>query len=346
MENLPGTVDRPLLTGLGYVGLRSDRLQDWESFSCDFLGMQKADATSGRRAFRMDDHAQRLIVQEDQDADAYFGWETTDAGSLQRVAQRLDDARVSHRELTRIECAERQVAAGITLLDPDGHRVEVVYGSAMADSAFTPSRPISGFRTGGLGMGHAVLTSDNPEPMRTFYTEVLGFLLSDFTREPFEATFYHLNPRHHSLAIVRGPRTGIHHLMVELNNLDDVGQGYDIAQRRPEGIGVTLGRHSNDHMTSFYARTPSGFMVEYGWGGLTLDPVSWEPFELFEGPSLWGHDRDWLPPDLQQLAVDMRMQAARDGKQAPVHVHGTNYDTNDHLARWEQQGAATSTDRS
>jgi hypothetical protein len=53
--------------------------------------------------------------------------------------------------------------------------------------------------------------------------------------------------------------------MVELLSLDDVGQGYDIAGR-DDAVAYSLGRHSNDHMMSFYATSPSGFFVEYGWG--------------------------------------------------------------------------------
>ena len=53
--------------------------------------------------------------------------------------------------------------------------------------------------------------------------------------------------------------------MVEYNNLDDVGQGYDLVQFEENAIAYTLGRHTNDYMTSFYANTPSGFFVESGW---------------------------------------------------------------------------------
>ncbi len=72
-------------------------------------------------------------------------------------------------------------------------------------------------------------------------------------------------------------------------------------------IGTTLGRHTNDFMTSFYARTPSDFMIEYGWGGRSIDPDTWQPVEMTCGPSLWGHDRTWLPPD--QLAESRALRA-------------------------------------
>ena len=56
-------------------------------------------------------------------------------------------------------------------------------------------------------------------------------------------------------------------MMLELFSFDDVGQGYDLVQNDPDKIAVTLGRHSGDYVTSFYTWNPSGFMVEYGWGG-------------------------------------------------------------------------------
>ena len=71
--------------------------------------------------------------------------------------------------------------------------------------------------------------------------------------------------------------------MVELCYLDDVGQAYDIVLRKPEMIGTTLGRHVNDQMTSFYSWSPSKFLVEYGWGGRTIDPDTWTPHERRKG---------------------------------------------------------------
>jgi hypothetical protein len=47
---------------------------------------------------------------------------------------------------------------------------------------------------------------------------------------------------------------------------------------------------------------------------------NWQPVEMFDGPSLWGHDRVWLGPEDRKGASDMRMKAAREGKRAPVQV--------------------------
>ncbi len=156
--------------------------------------------------------------------------------------------------------------------------------------------------------------------MMAFYVDLLGFGLSDYIEKPFRAYFFHVNARHHSLAMIETGKSGMHHLMVELFSLDDVGQAYDIASTQEDRIGVTLGRHTNDFMTSFYAKSPSSFMIECGWGGREIDPSNWQPVEMFDGPSLWGHERVWLPPEDRELAREMRMRAAAEGRRAPVQV--------------------------
>ena len=208
--------------------------------------------------------------------------------------------------------------------DPAGNRLEVFYGAEMATDPFKPGRAISGFRTGPLGMGHVVLNVESIDRLLPFYTDTLGFHLSDFTLRPFKAYFLHLNPRHHSFAMVETGKNSIHHLMMELYMLDDVGQAYDLAQGEDGRIATTLGRHSNDFMTSFYAKTPSSFMVECGWGGRELG-ADWQPVEMTHGPSLWGHERVWLPEKDRTVARDMRLNAAREGLRAPVQVLDGNY---------------------
>jgi hypothetical protein len=108
--------------------------------------------------------------------------------------------------------------------------------------------------------------------------------------------------------------------MMELQGIDDVGQGYDLAQLEPGRVATTMGRHTNDHMVSFYVRSPSGFLIEYGWGGRNIDPQTWRATEMYSGPSLWGHERDWLPDEVKAEARRLRLKAAADGERAPLRI--------------------------
>ena len=311
------------LLSLGYVGVGAESPADWGQFGTTLLGMQRVDAGGGTLAFRMDDRRQRLFIDPEPGLRVY-GWEVADAAALDALAARLEAAGVPVRR--ERNAAQRLVTDLIAFTDPLGARHEAFHGPMLADAPFQPGRAISGFRTGPLGMGHVVLTVASVDAVLPFYLDVLGFCVSDWTPHPFKAWFLHLNPRHHSLALIETSRPGLHHLMVELYSLDDVGQGYDLAQGEPGCVGTTLGRHANDHMTSFYARTPSGFLVEYGWGGRSVDPATWQATECREGPSLWGHDRDWLSPQGRAEARAIRLHAAASGARAPVHVLPGNYD--------------------
>jgi hypothetical protein len=80
-------------------------------------------------------------------------------------------------------------------------------------------------------------------------------------------------------------------------------------------------------MTSFYARTPNEFLVEYGWGGRMVDPATWKPHEMTYGPSLWGHERTWLPAEQLAATRAIRAKAAADGLHMPVQVEDGNFAT-------------------
>jgi 2,3-dihydroxybiphenyl 1,2-dioxygenase len=309
------------LTALGYIGVRSARLNDWSSYATGLLGMQQVDRAGGVRAFRMDDRKQRLVVTGEQgEGLAFLGWEVADAAGLEALAARLDAQGVEVRRAQRSLADERHVADLIVFDDPAGNRLEVFHGPAVASDPFRPGRPISSFCTGPLGMGHAVLHVVEVEPLLHFYRDLLGFRVSDYGLKPYKLYFFHLNGRHHSFAIVGSGKRGLHHFMVELCSLDDVGQGYDLAQLDEGRVAYTLGRHTNDYMTSFYSHSPSGFFVEYGWAGRIIDPATWRPHETHDGPSFWGHERLYMEPEQRTRLREMRLSAAAKGMRAPLRV--------------------------
>ena len=54
-------------------------------------------------------------------------------------------------------------------------------------------------------------------------------------------------------------------------------------------------------------------MVEYGWGGQVIDDSTWKPFERKHGPSLWGHDRNWMSPEKREEARAALHRVRRSG---------------------------------
>ena len=178
----------------------------------------------------MDDRKQRVIVHTDEDeGPSFYGWEVADAAALDALAAHLEKSGVKVARGSRALADERRVKDLIVFADPIGNRLEVFHGAEVTTEPFKPGRSISGFRTGVLGMGHAVLTAERLEDVVPFYTEILNFKPTDYLLKPFKAYFFHINARHHSLAFIDTGKNGIHHMMFEVCYLDDVGQAYDLA---------------------------------------------------------------------------------------------------------------------
>ena len=306
------------ICALGYLGIRSDKMNDWSNFASKLIGMQQVDRAGKTLAFRMDDRKQRLIVSDEAgDTLSFMGWEVSEKSDLQHYAALLEAEGIAVEQGNADLCDRRFVNKLVYFYDPDGNRIELFHNPMLTTDPFEPGRSITGFNTEALGMGHAVLHIKDVDEMLAFYRDLLGFGVSDFGLSPYPMYFFHVNKRHHSLALLGTGQSGFHHFMVEYKHLDDVGQGYDIAQLQEGRIAYTLGRHTNDYTTSYYAHSPSGFFVENGWGGRLIDPATWEPHETFDGPSFWGHDRLYLPDDQRTVMRDMRMDAASRGLRAP-----------------------------
>ena len=285
---------------LGYIGWGVADLAAWDDLLHTVYGLQLQEhGKHDERHYRVDEHVRRLsLFQRDSDGVEYIGWEVDNESQLQEVEEQLVQYGVEVKRGTKELLEKRRVLGLILFEDRDGFASEVYYAAASDNAPFENSFGRSGFLTGPLGLGHAVINCKDLEDSAKFYTEALGFKLSDYVHWPDDtgdtakATFMHCNPRHHSLALVNesfGCSAGdFNHLMLEANSLDDVGRAYDIAVERKYPIALTLGYHSNDQMTSFYMHTPSGWLIEYGWGGLLIDEESWV-VKYFTSPKVWGH---------------------------------------------------------
>lgn len=286
------------IQALGYLGLEVSDLPAWQNFLSGFTGAQwPASEDNGTVHVRIDDHASRLQISQGAADDlVYVAWDAGSPASLAETQAALEAAGVAVETGSAEDAAKRKVAALIRFIDPSGMQNEVYYGAERAfDAPFVPGKPHGGFVTGDQGLGHFILNVPDVAAARAFYEGVLGFSLSDYIRfQPFpgfdvDITFLRCNGRHHSLALAHFPfAKRMQHFMLQYENLDDVGRAYDVAQAEEMPITLTLGRHSNDHMVSFYLRTPSVFEVELGWGAIDVPNEGWA-VQLHKTQSVWGH---------------------------------------------------------
>lgn len=286
------------VTQLGYLGIGVSDIEAWEKFATQTLGLQVGERhADGTLFLRMDEHHYRFALHAHGNDDVnYVGWEVADEHAIGEITAQLRAAGTEVRLGTQAEAEARRVVGLIKCAAPGGTPIEVFYGPMQSfDDPFTSPRAISGFVTGTMGLGHIVLAVDDLEASIHFYRDVLGMRISDFIqieRPPgnkYRMAFFHCNPRHHSLAFMAAkPTKRLNHFMLQAQSLNDVGSTYDLCQEQGIQIARGLGRHTNDHMVSFYMNTPSGFQVEYGWGGREVDDNTWQVQQHTKG-SIWGH---------------------------------------------------------
>lgn len=290
------------IRSLGYLRIEATDPNSWREFGTRILGLPEGRGPEPGAAYLRMDHfpARFVIVPGESDRLLASGWEVASQADLSGLLARLEAAGVPARAGMPEELALRRVAGMITFDDPSGHTLEVFWGAALdSRPAFSPYGVQ--FVTGDYGMGHLVIPADDDDASMEFYAGVLGFRLRDtmamapelFGRPaggpPAMMRFLGCNPRHHSLALApMTHRSGCVHVMVEVASLDDVGRAMDRCARRGGKQTASLGRHANDHMVSFYLRTPAGFDVEYGTGGLLVDDSTWVS-RFTTAVSEWGH---------------------------------------------------------
>jgi 3,4-dihydroxy-9,10-secoandrosta-1,3,5(10)-triene-9,17-dione 4,5-dioxygenase len=289
------------IRSLGYLRIQTSDVAGWREFGVRMLGLAEGRGPQdGALYLRMDDLPARLVILPGQQERLLAaGWEVAGEDDLAGLGRALEQAGVPVKAGTAAELAERRVGQLLRFEDPASNPLEAFCGAAL--EARPASSPYGNrFITGDLGLGHVVLPATEDEPALRFYTGLLGFRLRDSMRmapelsgrppgEPLWMRFLGCNPRHHSLALAPFPAAaGIVHLMIEVARLDDVGRAMDRCARRGRPISASLGRHANDLMVSFYARTPGGFDVEYGTDGRLVDDRTWVSRET-TAISLWGH---------------------------------------------------------
>lgn len=277
---------------LGYIGVDVADLEAWRTYA-ELLGTMVVAADDAGFDIRIDERPLRVAVRRAQAEEglSFAGWRVPDAAALQEAGAELDEAGYPVRASTGEERSARKVREMIHTTDPGGFRVELFWGPILDHQPFTPAAAVSAFVTDDLGLGHIVLGTTNLDDSVDFYTGVMGFRVSDYWRPgPDDVVFARCNPRHHSIALVGARESALYHFMIEARTLDDVGCTLERHVSAGVPVSMGLGRHTNDRMVSFYSRSPSGFDVEFGCGGVRVDEATWAVSEVTK-PSIWGHQR-------------------------------------------------------
>lgn len=316
----------PIVRARSLVHLRHQRrdLEESIRFYLDF-GLEVAETRGEHRYLRAAGGGPVCVILEPGAHDRFvgFGVEVEREAALREMAGRLGAV------------AEPRSEPGgglvVTLEDPAGLKVEVLYGVEAAP----PREPPAGCPTNTFArplrvneprpavlrpawvqrLGHVVLGRQEFRRNTRWYLDTLGLIASDVelhpeTLEPLVA-FLRFDcgdapADHHSIVVAAGPEDGYVHAAFESTDVEALGAGAEWLQHRGWVKSWGIGRHVLGSQLFCYHIDPAGFEVEQYTDGDLYDssvPTRYHEAGL-AGLYLWGPT---LPPHF----VDLGMTPAR-----------------------------------
>ncbi|MFF2028584.1 VOC family protein [Streptomyces sp. NPDC058171] len=139
-------------------------------------------------------------------------------------------------------------------------------------------------------LGHAVLGSTDLETTMKFFTDGLGFKVSDYMGD--KAAFLRCSVEHHNVLVMAAPVNFMHHTSWQVDDIDEVGRGaHTMLENNPERHIWGLGRHHAGANFFWYLKDPAGNFSEY-YSDMDTVPEDelWSPEVLhgLQGLYAWG----------------------------------------------------------
>lgn len=162
-------------------------------------------------------------------------------------------------------------------------------------------------------LGHTVVGTTDLATTMAFFTEGLGFKVSDYIGD--KGAFMRCSTDHHNVLALAAPVDFLHHTSWQVDDVDDIGRGATrMLEGDPDRHVWGLGRHHAGSNFFWYLKDPAGNFTEY-YADMDCIPEDelWTP-EVFEGAQgLF----NWGPPPPPSFLEPEDLAALMTGQHAP-----------------------------
>ena len=162
-------------------------------------------------------------------------------------------------------------------------------------------------------LGHAVMGSTDPDVTAAFFTDGLGFKVSD--RIKGAGAFLRCSTDHHNVLVLGAPVNFLHHTSWQVDDVDEVGRGaFSMLAGNPERHVWGLGRHYAGSNFFYYLKDPAGnFSEYYSDMDCIVDDQLWTPEDLEGARGLFA----WGPPVPPSFLAPEDLAAMMTGAHSP-----------------------------
>lgn len=140
-----------------------------------------------------------------------------------------------------------------------------------------------------LKLGHVATRVHDARKTTKFYTDVLGFRVSDWRGDVF--SFLRCGVDHHTVNFVDDPQPQLHHIAFEVKDWPEIQRACEWLAKNGIALVWGPGRHIIGHNIACYHHAPDGVRVEFF---TEMDQMKDETLGYFD-PRPWHQDRPQRP---------------------------------------------------
>lgn len=279
------------MTGVLRPGHAQIRVLDLEAatkFYSDVLGLVETGRDKqGRvyyKAWDERDHSCLILRKADTAGIDYFGFKVANRATLDQLDA---DLRAYGVKTERIPAGELlETGERVRFEIPSGHLIELYaekkqIGNGLASMNPNPWSAQSEHGIAPVRLDHGLLYGPNVNKVLDIFTNVLGFVLTEYVTLPDGETkgalWLSCSIKAHDIAFVEFPEPGkLHHVSYLLESWEKVLRAGDIMSMNNVPVDIGPTRHGITRGTTIYAWDPSGNRFETFCGGTQPYP-DWEP---------------------------------------------------------------------
>src|SRR5262249_3613279 len=173
------------------------------------------------------------------------------------------------------------VAEAVVFKDPKGTLIEIFADYRFADE----DRGLAGIMP--IKLGHVAYRVDDVQRVVKFYTDVLGFRVSDWRDDTF--AFLRCVPDHHTVNFGFEEEPQLHHIALEVKDWAEIQRACEWLAKNDIRLVWGPGRHIIGHNIAIYHRNADKVRVEFF---CEMDQMKDETLGYFD-PRPW--HQDWPP---------------------------------------------------
>ncbi len=271
------------VTHLRHISLRCAAFDESVDYYSGPWGLQRlADSDDGTAVLRAagPEHHVLELQRTDRNGIDHIGLGLADDRAVDAAAAGLAERNVALLS----EPAELDRAGGgygFRIADPEGRVVELAARTEAVRPLDTSATPVK--------LAHVVLNTADIEALCTWWCDVLGFRVSDWSER--QMVFLRCNADHHSIAFNRAEWASLNHVAYEVPSLDAYMASLGRLNRAGHTVGWGPGRHGPGNNAFGYFVDPAGTVPEITAEVQQVDEATWVPRTWPRTPELsdrWG----------------------------------------------------------